>query len=83
MIPAVIDQNTLKQGHLTPGSHMLIGSAEKILEEKPDVILLLAWNFKDEIMDVLRNQYGYQGEVIVPLPYPPHTEFLEGVSDDI
>lgn len=83
MIPTVIDQNSLKQGHLTPGSHMLIDSAEKILKEKPDVILLLAWNFKDEIMDILRNQYGYKGEIIIPLPYPPHTEWLEGTSDGI
>lgn len=83
MIPAVIDQNSLKQGHLTPGSHMLIDSAEKILKEKPDVILLLAWNFKDEIMDILRNQYGYKGEIVIPLPYPPHTERLEGTSDGI
>jgi SAM-dependent methyltransferase len=83
MIAAVIDQNSLKQGHLTPGSHMLIGSAEKLLEEKPDVILLLAWNFKDEIMDILRNQYGYAGEVIIPLPYPPHTESLEVAADGI
>ncbi len=83
MIPTVIDQNSLKQGHLTPGSHMLIRSAELVLEEKPDVILLLAWNFKDEIIDILKNQYGYKGEIIIPLPYPPHTEYLEVTSDDI
>lgn len=83
MIPAVIDQNDLKQGRLTPGSHMLIGPIEKILSEKPDVILLLAWNFKNEIMDLLRNQYGYRGEVIIPLPYPPHVESLEVRPDDI
>lgn len=83
MIPVVIDQNSLKQGYLTPGSHMRIGSTEMILEEKPDVILLLAWNFKDEIMDILRNRYGYKGEIIIPLPYPPHTECLEAASNDI
>ena len=83
MVPLVIDQNPMKQGHLTPGSHMMIGSAETILKEKPDVILLLAWNFKDEIMDILRNQYGYKGEVIIPLPYPPHIECLEVTSDGI
>lgn len=76
MIPKVIDQNTMKQNHLTPGSHMQIESAKKVLAEKPDVILLLAWNFKNEILDLLKTTYGYKGEVIIPLPYPPHIEKL-------
>lgn len=76
MIPKVIDQNSMKQNYLTPGSHMQIESAKQVLAEKPDVILLLAWNFKDEILDLLDKTYGFKGEVIIPLPYPPHIEKL-------
>ena len=76
MIPKVIDQNRMKQGYLTPGSHMQIESAENVLAENPDAILLLAWNFKDEILDLLKTTYGFRGEVIIPLPYPPYIEEL-------
>lgn len=78
MIPKVIDQNHMKQGYLTPGSHMQIESPEEVLAENPDEILLLAWNFKDEILDLLKTTYGFRGEVIIPLPYPP---FIERLSD--
>ena len=74
MIPKVIDQNQMKQGYLTPGSHMQIESPEEVLAENPDEILLLAWNFKDEILDLLKTTYGFRGEVIIPLPYPPFIE---------
>jgi hypothetical protein len=37
----------------------------------PDVILLLAWNFKDEILSILKGKYNYHGKVILPLPYAP------------
>lgn len=76
IIPKVIDQNRMKQGYLTPGSHIQIESAEEVLAENPDEILLLAWNFKDEILDLLKTTYGFRGEVIIPLPYPPSIERL-------
>ena len=72
----MIDQNRMKQGYLTPGSHIQIESAEEVLAENPDEILLLAWNFKDEILDLLKTTYGFRGEVIIPLPYPPSIERL-------
>jgi len=81
IISKVIDQNKLKQGKLTPGSHLYIVSAEEGLAENPDVILLLAWNFKDEIIDLLKNEYGFKGEIIVPLPYPPTIEKIEEKND--
>ena len=76
IIPKVIDQNRMKQCYLTPGSHIQIESAEEVLAENPDEILLLAWNFKDEILDLLKTTYGFRGEVIIPLPYPPSIERL-------
>jgi SAM-dependent methyltransferase len=47
------DLNPHKQGHFLPGSHIPIRSPEAILEDKPDVVLILPWNLKDEIVEQL------------------------------
>jgi 2-polyprenyl-3-methyl-5-hydroxy-6-metoxy-1,4-benzoquinol methylase len=44
------DLNPHKQGHFLPGSHIPIRSPEAILEDRPDVVLILPWNLKDEIV---------------------------------
>jgi SAM-dependent methyltransferase len=47
------DLNPHKQGHFLPGSHIPIRSPEAIREDKPDIVLILPWNLKDEIVDQL------------------------------
>jgi 2-polyprenyl-3-methyl-5-hydroxy-6-metoxy-1,4-benzoquinol methylase len=47
------DLNPHKQGHFLPGSHIPIRSPETIREDKPDVVLILPWNLKDEIVEQL------------------------------
>jgi SAM-dependent methyltransferase len=47
------DLNPHKQGHLLPGSHIPIRSPEAIREDRPDVVLILPWNLKDEIVQQL------------------------------
>ena len=61
----------MKQGLFTPGTSIPIVSPEDALENDPDVILLLAWNFKDEIIEELKTKYNWKGKVILPLPYEP------------
>ena len=71
-ISVVIDKNPLKQGLLTAGSNIPIVSFQdgvRLIKEV-DVILLLAWNFKDEIIHELVTA-GYQGKFIIPLPGDP------------
>ena len=68
MVECIIDKNELKQGKLTPGTHIPIVSVEDGLNKNPDIILLLAWNFKDEVIDFLKNHCGFHGTVIIPLP---------------
>ena len=71
-ISVVIDKNHLKQGLLTAGSNIPIVSyldGVRLVKEV-DVIFLLAWNFKDEIIDELVAS-GYQGKFIIPLPGDP------------
>jgi SAM-dependent methyltransferase len=47
------DLNPHKQGHFLPGSHIPIRSPEQIREDHPDVIVILPWNLKDEIVEQL------------------------------
>jgi C-methyltransferase C-terminal domain len=47
------DLNPHKQGHFLPGSHIPIRSPEAIREDRPDVVLILPWNLKDEIVSQL------------------------------
>ena len=66
----IADQSPLKHDRYTPGTDVLIVSPERALAERPDTILLLAWNFRDEILGRLRD-FGFRGDVIVPLPNRP------------
>jgi len=66
----IADQSPFKHDRYTPGTDVLIVSPERALAERPDMILLLAWNFKDEILKQL-SEIGFHGDVIVPLPSQP------------
>lgn len=64
------DRNALKHGLFSPGMHIPVVPAERVLEDQPDYLLILAWNFGDEIM---RQQEEYRrrgGKFIVPIPAP-------------
>jgi SAM-dependent methyltransferase len=64
------DRNPLKHGLFSPGMHIPVVPAERVLEEQPDYLLILAWNFGDEIM---RQQEEYRrrgGKFILPIPEP-------------
>lgn len=66
----IADQSPLKHDRYTPGTDVLIVSPERALARHPDTILLLAWNFQDEILKRLAD-LGFHGDVIVPLPGRP------------
>ena len=66
----VVDRNVHKQGLLMPGVHIPIRAPEALLEEQPDYLLLLAWNFKDEIVAQQREYAERGGRFIVPVPEP-------------
>jgi hypothetical protein len=68
LVEYIVDRSPLKQGRYTPGTHIPVLPTERLLEDQPDYVLLLAWNFVDE---VLRQQQEYRnrgGKFIMPVP---------------
>lgn len=66
----VADRSTVKQGMYTPGTHLPIKAAEALLQEKPDHVLLLTWNFADEILEQQAAYRKQGGRFIIPVPEP-------------
>jgi len=63
-----VDRNPHKQGKYLPGTHIPIFSPEKIAETKPDYVLILPWNLREEIMAQLTYIRSWGGEFVVPIP---------------
>lgn len=70
-LDCIADQNPYKHGQYSAGTDILILPPEKVLNNCPKTILLLAWNFKDEILQILKSRYHFKGNVILPLPGRP------------
>lgn len=67
-IDYTVDRNPYKQGQLLPGTHIPIFHPDKIKETKPDYILILPWNLKDEIMKQMSYVRDWGGQFVVPIP---------------
>src|SRR5579883_1145432 len=70
MLEFVADRNVHKQGRYIPGVRLPIVAPERILEAQPDYLLILPWNFKEEIMEQQAEYRRRGGRFIVPVPEP-------------
>jgi SAM-dependent methyltransferase len=66
----VVDLNPVKHGRYLPGTRLPILPVERVLSDMPDFLLILAWNFADEIMAQQAEYAAGGGRFIVPVPEP-------------
>jgi SAM-dependent methyltransferase len=70
LIEFVVDRNTHKHGKYMPGKHIPIFDTDNLIREMPDYVLILAWNFAEEIMQQQEAYRRQGGRFIVPVPEP-------------
>jgi SAM-dependent methyltransferase len=63
-----VDRNPYKHGRFLPGTHIPIFHPEKIKETRPDYVLILPWNLKDEIMAQMVEIRTWGGQFVIPIP---------------
>jgi hypothetical protein len=67
-IDYTVDRSPHKQGLLTPGTHIPIEHPDRILETRPDYVLILPWNLADEICEQMAGIRQWGGQFVVPIP---------------
>jgi hypothetical protein len=63
-----VDRNPYKHGKFLPGTHIPIYAPERIAETRPDYVLILPWNVRDEIMNQLAYIREWGGQFVIPIP---------------
>ena len=69
-IDHVFDKSKLKQGRFTPGTNIKIMDPKYISKKKPDYLIILSWNIKDEIIKQEKDFFRKGGKFIIPFPEP-------------
>ncbi len=70
VIDFVVDRNIHKQGKYMPGVHIPICDPSRLVEDLPDYVVLLPWNFKDEILSQQADFRDRGGKFVIPIPKP-------------
>lgn len=65
----IVDSTPYKQGLYTPGTKIQILPEEEIIKRRPEYVLILAWNFAEEIMTKQKKYKNMGGKFIIPVPY--------------
>ncbi len=70
-IKVIADQNTMKHERFTPGTHIPIENPATVMASNPDTVVVLAWNFLEEIAETLWSRFNFRNTLLVPFPHPP------------
>jgi hypothetical protein len=68
LLSYTVDRNPYKHGRFTPGTRIPILAPERIAEDKPDYVLVLPWNLRDELTDQLSYVGEWGGRLVFPIP---------------
>ncbi len=67
-IDYTVDRSPHKQGKLLPGTHIPVHHPGKIRETRPDYLLILPWNIREEVMEQMADIRQWGGKFVVPIP---------------
>ena len=70
LLPHTVDRSPYKQGLFLPGTHIPIHAPERLRETRPDLVLILPWNLREEIVGQLSYVRDWGGRFILPIPRP-------------
>ena len=68
LLEYVVDRSEYKQGLYLPGTHIPIKSPDEIQKTKPDYLVIIPWNLKDEIMEQMKYIRSWGGKFVIPIP---------------
>jgi hypothetical protein len=68
LLPYTVDRSTYKQGRFLPGTHIPIHPPERLAQDRPDLIVILPWNLKSEIVAQLAYAREWGASFVVPIP---------------
>lgn len=68
LIEFTVDKNPAKQGKFLPGTHIPVFAPERLIFEKPDYVVILPWNLKEEIIEQMAAVKGWGGSFVIPIP---------------
>jgi hypothetical protein len=68
IVEYTVDKSPYKQNLYTPGVHLMVYNPERLMKDMPDYVLLLAWNFADEILEQQKAYIEKGGKFIIPIP---------------
>jgi len=68
LLDFTVDKSSQKQGMFLPGTHIPIAAPDKIFEARPDYVLILPWNLRDEIAKQMSGIAAWGGKFVVPIP---------------
>ncbi|MFW9996697.1 MAG: class I SAM-dependent methyltransferase [Candidatus Odinarchaeota archaeon] len=75
-LSSIADQNPLKHNKYTAGTKIKVQSPDIVMKDEPEAVFITAWNFADEIEEILREKFSFKGKIIIPLPNEPRIRVI-------